>query len=130
VLFERFLQTISSLVGDPLAGREADLARLNPNKFYLENVRAVLGVSARRAQMICETAVRQGFFRRGVEVLCPDGVAAATAEREDLLPPVVRCWLDQDGDLEEVELSTDSLRKQTFYRLNDDATPGSLRETA
>jgi hypothetical protein len=121
VLFEKFLRIISRFAGDdPLAGREAALAKLNPDKFYVENVRSVLGVSHRSAVTICETAVRQGVFRRGIEVLCPDGAAAASAERADQLPPTVRCWVEQDGHLEEEHYPTESLRKLTFYRLADD----------
>ena len=132
LLFERFLTVISNLIGNvnPLAGREAELARLNPNKIYIENVRSLLGVSHREAVRICESAVRQGAFAKGVEVLCPDDVVAASAPSEVELPPVVRCWVDRDGDLEEEDVNTATLRKLVFYRLNDGEQTGVFRQTA
>jgi hypothetical protein len=118
LLLTRFFDTISKIVpGDPLAGRKEAIARLNPDKIYLENVRSALGVSSGRAQQIVETAVRQGLFERFVEVVCPDGAVAATARTESELPQKVRCWTHDGDNLEEVELATSTLPKVTFYRL-------------
>jgi hypothetical protein len=119
----KFLDIINNfLPSNPLSGKEAALAHLDPDKIYIENVRSVLGVSQREAIDICESAVRQGFFKRGVEVLCPDGAAAASADIETNLPPTVRCWTEEDGHYEEAVLPTDSLQKIRFYRLNERST--------
>ena len=117
---EKFLDIISRFLPfDSTSGIEEALARLNPDKFYLENVRSVLGVSDQRALQICESAVRQGFLKRRVEVLCPDGSAAASSDTEAGLPPIVRCWREEDGHYEEVELPTNVLQKISFYQLNE-----------
>jgi hypothetical protein len=105
-----------SFLGDPEA-----LTRLNPNKIYTENVRSVLGVSSKSAKRIIDTAVRQGVFQRCVEVVCPGGAVAASAESEDKLPDTVRCWKEEDGNHEEVLISTRELSKSVFYRLKDEA---------
>ena len=113
----KFFGTISKIVpGNPLAGKEEAIARLDADKIYVENVRSILGVSTWRARQICETAVRQGLFQRHVEVVCPDDVVAASAPTESELPEVVRCWIEKDGELEEVEIVTSALPKTTFYR--------------
>jgi hypothetical protein len=123
LLYKKFFRTISNLIpGDPLTGKEESLSRLNPNKIYVENVRSLLDVSHQRAVSFCEIAVRQGWFSRHVEVLCPDGSVVTSAINETELPKTVRCWKEENGNLEEVELDTDSLQKVTFYRLSDDAT--------
>jgi hypothetical protein len=115
----KFFDSIASFFpGDPLHGREEALARLNPDKFYVENVRNALGVSTRRAQRICDIAVRQGVFEQRIEVLCPDDVVAASARAESELPPKVRCWDEQDEV--ELELETTALRKIVFYRFKDE----------
>lgn len=120
MLLERFLKAISRLIPQKeLSGKEALLSELNPDKIYVENVRSILNVSHESAVRICETAVRQGVFRRGVEVVCPDGAVACSADTEEELPPTVHCWTEEDGHSEEVELPTRSLRKTAFYRLND-----------
>jgi len=118
LLLTKFFDTISKIVpGDPLAGKEEAIARLNPDKIYLENVRSALGVSSGRAQQICDTAVRQGLFESFVEVVCPGGTVAASARTESELPQRVRCWTEEGGNLEEAELATSTLPKVTFYRL-------------
>ena len=116
-LLERFFRTIDRIGAIQPPALDA-LARLNPEKFYLENVRSVLGVSHSRALEICEAAVRQGVFQAGVEVACPDGSVAATADDESELPESIHCWTDDsDGHCEEIEVPTASCRKTRFYRL-------------
>ena len=118
MLLMKFLETISKFVpGSVLAGKETALAELDPDKIYVENVRSLLGISSQSAVHICETAVRQGLFRRAVEVLCPDGAVATSADTEAGLPPTVRCWVEEDGRFEEVELPTRSLAKIAYYSL-------------
>jgi hypothetical protein len=120
--FEKFFGTISKLLPSPSApGNLKELAQLDPDRIYIENVRSVLGVSVREAQRICETAARQGVFDRYVEVLCPDGSVAASADSEEHLPPEVSCWEEDTGSqhLEETEIPVSKLRTRIYYRLHE-----------
>ena len=117
---EKFLDLISKVVPiDPVAGLEKELSHLNPDKIYLENVRSILHVSAQTAFDVLETAVRQGFMRKGIEVRCPDGYVAVTADVDQQLPKSVRCWQEENGETLQVEMPTDKLEHVTFYKLND-----------
>lgn len=121
-LLQKFLDKISALLPfDPLGGKADVLAKLNPDRFYLENVRAVLGVSKITAQIICDTAVRRGTFSQYVGVLCPDQNIGASAENEAELPAFVRCIVERDGQYEEEELPTSELARITFYKFNASA---------
>src|SRR5205809_1999852 len=116
VLFRKYFNTISNVLSvNPIAGKEELLAQLNPEKIYVENIRNLLDIPYRLAVAICETAVRQGFFKRKVEVMCPDGSVVATADTEEELPSKVTCWIKDETGPEEVELPTRDLRKTTFY---------------
>lgn len=118
-LFDRFLRTISEFV-PPSGLSERDLrllSQVDPEKVYVENVRSLLGISHFRAVQILETAVRQGIFERRVEIACPDGRVAASADKEEHLPKTVHCWVEESGHLEEADLPSDSLEKTVFYRL-------------
>lgn len=120
--FEKFLDTISRHFPlNPLAGIEEKVAELRPEKIYVENVRSILDVSHRAAVEICETAVRQGVFERGIEVLAPDGAVAWKGENSQDIPPTVAVWMNEDGNHEEVELSTEQLKRITFYRLHENS---------
>jgi hypothetical protein len=115
-LSKRFLKIISDhFVATPT--RLKAFAALNPQRFYVENVRAILGTNTWIAKKICETAVRQGLFIKQIQVLCPDGGVAITVESEDAIPARVRCYREQDGELEEVMESTDHLKKMECYTL-------------
>jgi hypothetical protein len=117
MLFTRFLNIINSIFPPSLSPNLIEnLSRLNPDKFYLENVRSVLNVPYNKAKSICEEAVKQGIVKECVEVLCPDGSVAKSAENELDLPKIVQCWEEIDGDYEEKEYETLSLEKQTYYR--------------
>lgn len=123
MLLEKFLNAISSLLPESLLlisdEKAAALERLNPQKIYVENVRSVFGVSHSIAANLCESAVRRGLFQSGIEVVCPDGSVAATAKSEQDLPQMVRCWTEENGFPEQIELATTSLEKHKFYRLNE-----------
>jgi hypothetical protein len=126
--FRRFLQTISDLVApNPLGGKDAALAKLDPQHIYLENVRSIFNVSAEQAQQMCDVAVRRGVFRSAIQVICPDGAVAASAPSEDKLPQSVRCWVEQDGEADEVEFPTRKLRKIRVYSLSGEEAFG-IRE--
>jgi hypothetical protein len=131
-LFDRFLKTISSLLPSGLSAKETSLLlQLNPHKVYVENVRSIMGVSSREAEKILEIAVRQGAFKKLVELSCPDGTVVASAEREEDLPPTVRCWREDDeGRLEESYVDSHSLRKSTFYRINERKRDHTVQRTA
>jgi len=123
VSLRQFLSAIAEKLHiDPFSGKEDAIAKLDPKKIYLENVRSVLGVSTFQAKLYCETAVRRGFLRKRVEVVCPDGSVAASAGDEDELPNVVKCWQEDGGEFTQVEYATRDLRKVSFYQMNYDAS--------
>lgn len=117
---EKFFDIISRLFPkDFMVGDIAALSTLDPSRIYVENVRSIFGVSDRFAVELLETAVRQGVLQRLVEVACPDGAVAASAETEGQLPESVNCWMDRDGFMEPVEYATKDLQKTVFYRMID-----------
>ena len=113
----RLYDLIDKFVPDAIPpGNIKALSRLNPDKIYLENVRSVLNISHRRAQSICDIAVKQGVFEGWIEIRCPDGSVPATAKTEASLPKMVRCWIEEDGESEPVYMETTGLSKVPFYR--------------
>lgn len=116
----KLLKIISDLLPiNPISGKEEVLAQLNPNKIYVENISALLDVSYSDAKAICETAARQGLFKRGIEIRCPDGRVALEAPIESKLPDTVTCWAEEEGHLEPREMETNVLEKKLYYRLSD-----------
>jgi hypothetical protein len=120
LLLTKFLDAISKfLPGDPfIGGSPPDIAKLNPDKIYVENVRAAMRVSFTRAELYCETAVRQGIFDRWVEAYAPDDVVAIVARTVEEAPKTIHRWVERHGKLQEETLQTAGLVWRTFYRLH------------
>lgn len=111
-----FLKRISSkLLLTPR--RIAAIGELDPSHIYVENVRALFGVSTGIARRFCEFAVRQGVLQKRVEVRCPDQTVVADAPTVGELPPTVQCWEERDGSVVQATYETPALRKSEFYVL-------------
>lgn len=121
--FTKFLDTMSRFLPVSIPNSTLEnLAKLNPNKFYVENVRSLMNVSTEKAKSLCDTAVRQGFFSTGLEIICPDGTVAKSIESGENIPETVICYLEAGNSYEEVELETNELERNTYYRLNQSRT--------
>jgi hypothetical protein len=118
--FTKFWKTTSEVFPARIPPQAMErLMALDPNRIYLENVRSILGVSVGRAQRICDTAVRRGFFSHRVLVLAPSGAVVKSAATREELPPTVRYWRDVEGDKEEEVANTADLQTLDVYALND-----------
>jgi hypothetical protein len=91
------------------------LSKINPQRIYVENIRAILGSTSWVAKLICETAVRQGIFVKRVQVLCPDGSVVLTVSSPKEIPQKVKCWKEVDGELEPSIQESDRLDRIEFY---------------
>ena len=119
-MLTKFLDIISRYVQiDPVPDETArKLSELSlEKKVYLENLRRVLGVPEPVAKLIVESAVRQGVFRRGIEILCPDEAVGKEVDNEAEIPTIVECWNQQEQLFE--ELPTGTLKTRVFYKLTD-----------
>ncbi len=93
-----------------------ELSKVNPKKFYVENVRSVLDITFDEASKICEEGVSAGAFVRGFEILCPDNTVAKAIDEGEDIPEIVECWEEIDGDLEPIEYESEKLNRRTYYR--------------
>lgn len=90
------------------------LSLIDPQRIYVENVRALLGTTTWIAKQICETAARRGVFVKRVQLLCPDG-GAYTVEDATKIPETIPCRREVDGEIEEYPERTDRLDRLEFY---------------
>lgn len=113
---KRFLRIISEhFIATPK--RLKTLSLIDPQRIYVENIRALLGTTTWVAKQICETAARQGVFVKRIQLLCPDG-GAYTVEDPAKIPDTIPCRREIDGEIEEYLESTDRLNRLEFYSLS------------
>jgi hypothetical protein len=117
--FMRFLRKMAkNLLLTP--ERLEAIGRIDPKHIYVENIRAVFGLTTPIARGLCELAVKQGILKKAVEVRCPDETSAAEAPTEAALPPSVPCWSEVDGNYKEQLLPTKNLKLYDFYIYQDE----------
>ncbi|WP_228853281.1 hypothetical protein [Aegicerativicinus sediminis] len=88
---------------------EKAISQLNPDRIYLENIRALLGTNTTIAKLICNTAVRQGYFEKRFAVECgneDDGRIVATYNSQEEIPETITC------DLCEMEGKKSTFKKE------------------
>lgn len=96
------------------------LQGINPDKFYVEEVRTIMNTSTRTAQALCEDGVREGVFDKHFELLDPrTDRTVATANSEEGFPPNITIGpgLDYEDD-EPEEVPKSHLRKMVYYSLH------------
>jgi hypothetical protein len=115
-LSTQFLQLISDhVLATPRRLRA--LAKIDPKRIYVENIRAVVGSNTWIAKLICDTAVRQGIFKRKIQVMSRDGAVALTVSDHSQIPEHLTHLAIIAGDLEEVTERTDEMDLIEFYEL-------------
>lgn len=61
-----------SFIGDFVRRKSDIISETNPEKIYVENIRAFFGVSTRIAKFMCKLAVRSGHFVEHTGYICPN----------------------------------------------------------
>jgi len=101
--FEKYLRTISLI---------------NPQKIYVENIRAMMNVSTKKARLFCEMAVKESVFVRRIGVVCPnDQRIIAEYNDESELPDEITCKVCEIGEIDPSTFKTAELQKIIFYKL-------------
>lgn len=91
---------------------------INPNRIYVENVRAFFGFPHALARLLLETAVREGALERRVGLLCPhDRHIVASFSSDEDVPGSVFCLVCEAGGRDETEHLTARMERLTFYKL-------------
>ena len=118
-----FLQKFLNLIDETAIGRfvtrkEELIDQLDPDRIYIENVRAFFGIPFPVARGWCELAVNQGVFERRIALLCPQcqRVLVEVANEHDI-PKLVTCTLCEGNECERYEFAGSELPRMTLYRL-------------
>lgn len=90
---------------------------LDPERIYVENVRAAMNTSSLKARTFCEMAVAEGLFERKIGVICPsDGRILQSFDSETDFPKTITCIVCQAEEREH-EYKTSILQRIVYYKL-------------
>ena len=118
-----FLERLLRLIDRPRVHGFVDRKReaiesIDPERIYVENVRALFGLSHTLTRVALEAAVREGALERRIGVVCPyDGHIVKSFSSEEVVPESVSCLVCEVQGREQSEHLRDELGRVTFYRL-------------
>jgi hypothetical protein len=91
---------------------------LDPDRIYVENIRAILGSNTFLATLVCEIAVQAGFFKKHYSIECKNrdcGRVIFSCEDVKNIPSKINCVICEDDDREFFEWDSSILRKIPYY---------------
>ena len=118
---QRFLNLIDKTpgIGPFFARREELIERTDPERIYVENVRAFFGIPFKAAQYLCDLAVRQRIFSRKIGVTCPGcGKILLAVNSEDEVPETITCDVCELNERDQYIFTRQELGRIIFYKLN------------
>ena len=117
------LEGFLRLIDSPLIRRFVDRKReaieaIDPQRIYVENIRAFFGFPHALTRLLLEVAVREGALERRIGVLCPhDMHIVESFSSEEAVPEFVSCLACEAHGREHPDHPRDDLARQTFYKL-------------
>lgn len=118
----KFLLAIEkSVIGRFFANKIGLINQLNPQRIYVENVRAIYNIPYFAAKLFCEMAVIEGIFVKKIGVECQnlecERIILSVGNTSDI-PSIVSCKNCEILERDKFEFSEKELRKITYYVLN------------
>lgn len=120
-LTKLFLTIEKSAIGRFFERKRNLIEQLNPDRIYIENVRAIFNVPHFAAKIFCEMAVIEGVYNRfyGVECNNSDCVRILkSVEKKSDLPTKLKCQNCEILEKDNFEFTTTDLHIVVYYKLN------------
>lgn len=95
------------------------MRELNPDRIYVENMRHLLGVNHTIAKWVCEIAVRKGYLRKCIGLICENENCNRIIEAYDdpaNIPEYITCDLCKEDLATEYRFQSKILKKIEFYK--------------
>ena len=127
--FKRFLQTIDkSFIGKVIDHKLNILKSIDPDRFYVENIRRFYSLPQPVAKMLCEMAVREGYFKKKYGVSCPNqdcGRIIMSVNSLDEIPDHVSCEICEVLERDNYQFENEEVDIIPYYQLNKDKSSKS-----
>lgn len=117
--YEKLLKLIDAEPVRAFLDRQRDIIEeIDPERIYVENVRAFFKLPNPAARLLCELAVREGAFERRIGVLCPhDEHIVKSFKTEEEIPERIFCLSCEAEGREECVHGAREMYHLRYYRL-------------
>ena len=97
--------------------KRAAIEAIDPQRFYVENIRAILGLPYPVTRLILDVAVREGALKRQIGLLCPhESNIVASYPSDDMIPATIPCEMCEMLGREHLH-QEDEMEHLPFYSL-------------
>ena len=116
----RFFEIIdSSGIGNMVRYRADLIAKTDPERIYVENIRSFFHLPHATARFLCDLAAKEGVFIKKIGFLCPNHQNIMRSfQAGSALPDTVGCQVCEAEGLE-TEYKTKELEKIVFYSVRN-----------
>jgi len=119
--FEKFLNLIERTPFSGIVDKKLDIVeKTDPDRIFVENVRAFYNLPYVAAKALCELAVRERIFKKKIGVICPNDESIIKSydidEEQDVTVTCEKCLLREE---EQYTFDTKELKQEIFYQLRD-----------
>jgi hypothetical protein len=99
----------------------AALEKINPDRFYVENIRSYYGMTTFVAQRLCDEAVNDGKFDRKIGLVCPkcSRIIQSFSNPEEIKQiKTISCEICEANEEEVYEYSIEQVQQVEIYSLH------------
>ncbi|WP_144266326.1 hypothetical protein [Pontibacter ummariensis] len=116
------MQTIdNTFIGRIIDDKVNVLKSINPDRFYVENVRRFYNLPSSVAKVFCEMAVREGYFKKRFAVKCPNqecGRIIVSVDSPADVPDYIECDICEALERDEYCFSYDEVEIEPYYQIS------------
>ena len=103
-----------------VAEKERKLLEIDPDRFYVENIRSFYNLTTPVARFLCELAVKHKLFNKKFGLICPNeecGCIIKSYAPGEPIDDLLTCETCEILGREPYQFSSDSLKRMPYYQL-------------
>jgi transcription elongation factor Elf1 len=94
------------------------MASTDPDRIYVENVRSFFKLPKKVAWLLCEMAVKEGYFKKEIALTCPNCQRVIKTVKQVDKNEKISCINCEINEESIYEFRAEELNKIEFYKLN------------
>jgi hypothetical protein len=123
MLFEKFLNLIERTpIGSIIENKLNIIEKTDPDRIYVENIRAFYNLPYVVAKTLCEQAVREKIFKKKIAIICPNDDCKRVIKSYDFdetQDQTITCVQCESRENEKYQFDIKELKQEIFYQLQD-----------
>lgn len=121
MLFKKFLNLIDQTPFRSIVDKRLDIIeKTDPERIYVENIRAFYNLPRFAAKALCELAIKERIFRKKYGLVCPNDDCKRiirSYDQNEEIDEEITCLPCQLDEHEQATFNSSDLEKVEYYQL-------------